>query len=339
MTKDWTKDWFTARELLDMNVKVEKGYTLNKILPEKQILVNFGPEKSLKSSTAIELALAMTCPPQSWYGVDVTEPMKALYIFFEGEPGELKDKQQRAMTKYPNADLDSIIFKHFDDLPLDTDGGIAELNNLLNSLPLEPDVIFLDPFRGCLEGEENDARVHKKFLKNITPLGYRLIIVHHRSKPGKAFRTLGEMMRGSGVIGQVAHTLIGYMPNPQKEEQLTLKFKSRGPRPLDITIEIEEDGLIKVVTPTWSPYSKEEKAQVAIWNLLTQETEKLVTVEKTVGELEAEIADELGKGSERTIKKVWQKMVDLGIIRVRMEGKQKFLSISPLELEPAFPLW
>ncbi len=338
MIKDWTKEWFTGKDLLGMKADTEKGYTLGKLLPENQMLVSFGPEKSLKSSTAIELALATTSPPHNWYGVKITDPMRVLYIFFEGEPGELKDKEERALVKYPNANLDNIIFKHFDELPLDTDTGLTKLNDLLKSIPFSPDLIFLDPFRGCLEGDENDSRVHKNFLKNITSLSYRFFIIHHRTKPGAIFRTLGEMARGSGVLAQRAHTIIGYMPNPTKEEQVTLKFKSRGPRPPDITIEIDEAGGIEVVTSTWSPHTKEEKAQVAIWNLLCQETSRLVAIEKTVSDLESEIASELGKGSERTIKKVWQKMVGLGIIRVREVGNYKFLSISPFELEPMFPI-
>ena len=31
------------------------------------------------------------------------------------------------MNKYPNADLENIIFKHFDELALDNDGGLDEL--------------------------------------------------------------------------------------------------------------------------------------------------------------------------------------------------------------------
>ena len=335
--KDWTKEWFTARELLSMSTNWDNRLTFHdKICPEKQILTTFGPEKSLKSSTAIELALALTSPPENWYGIEIIQPMKILYIFFEGEPGELKDKQLRAMVKYPNANLDAIIFNHFDNLTLDTPAGLSTLRQFLDTLPRKPDIVFLDPWGSCLE-DENDTWTHKRAVTNIMSLDYRWVIVHHRSKPGVVFRTLGEMMRGSGVLGQKVHTLIGYFPNPQKEEEITLRFKSRGPRIPEVTIQIEENGVIKVVTPSWSPRTQEEKAQIAIWDLLTTEITKLVNPEKTVGELETEIAADL-RISERTVKKAWQKMTDLKIIRVRNEGKVKYLYINPFTAEPNFPL-
>ncbi|MBA7612801.1 hypothetical protein ES703_20041 [subsurface metagenome] len=337
MNKDWTTDWFTARDLLKMNINWDNRLTFHdKVCAEKQILTPFGPEKSLKSSTAIELALALTCPPQNWYGIEITEPMAVLYIFFEGEPGELKDKQLRAMVKYPNANLDTIIFKHFDELELDEPRGLMELKMFIDSLPWKPDIIFIDPWGSCLE-DENSTRNHKRAVQNIMSLEYRWVIVHHRSKPGEIPRTMGEMMRGSGILGQKAQTLVGYFPNPQKEEEITMRFKSRGPRIPAVTIECDIDGVIRVVTPTWHPSTQEEKAQVAIWDLLSRETAKLVTPEMTVSDLEAEIAAQLGTSS-RTVKKAWQKMAGRGIVRERQEGKQKFLNISPLELEPTFPL-
>lgn len=264
--------------------------------------------------------------------------MKVLYIFFEGEPGELKNKMQRAMVKYRNANLNHIIFKHFDVLELDKLSGKSQLEQVISALPWNPDIIFLDPWGSCVE-DENKTTSFKVALNNIIPLGYRWIIVHHRTKPGPIPRTMGEMIRGSGVLGQRAHTLIGYFPNPVDEHEVTMRFKSRGPRAPDTTIKCDEAGVIKIVTPTGQPITltQEQKAQVAIWNLLTTEIRKLVNPEKTVGELEAEIVAQLNI-SDRTVKKAWQKMVNLGIIKVRTEGKEKNLSISPFEGEPTFPL-
>ena len=49
--KDWTKEWFTGRELLNMSGDWDNRITFNdKVCPEKQILITAGPEKSLKSS-------------------------------------------------------------------------------------------------------------------------------------------------------------------------------------------------------------------------------------------------------------------------------------------------
>ena len=197
--KDWTKEWFTGRELLNMSGDWDNRITFNdKVCPEKQIMITAGPEKSLKSSTAIELALALTCPPQNWYGIEIIIPMKVLYIFFEGEPGELKNKQIRAMMKYPNVNLDNIIFKHFDELSLDDTAGLNELMVLITTLPWQPDVIFLDPWANCLE-EENITRNSKKAIANIMSFDNRWVIVHHRSKPGAIPVTMGEMLRGSGI--------------------------------------------------------------------------------------------------------------------------------------------
>jgi hypothetical protein len=59
MGKDWQKDWFTARELLEMDFPEldPENLTLGNLLPQSQGMVLFGPEKCLKSTTAIELAL------------------------------------------------------------------------------------------------------------------------------------------------------------------------------------------------------------------------------------------------------------------------------------------
>ena len=240
------------------------------------------------------------------------------------------------MVKYPIAILDHVIFQHLDELNLDETAGINKLLSLIVILPWHPDVIFLDPWANCLE-EENITRNSKKAIANIMAFDNRWVIVHHRSKPGAIPVTTGEMLRGSGVPAQKAHTIVGYFPNPTKEEEVTMKFKSRGPCIPSITIEVDENGVINVTTPSWAPRTQEEKAQVAIWDLLTTETARMVTPEKTVGNLEAEIAATLGI-SEPTVKKAWQKMASQGIINTQEQGKEKYLSISPMELEPNFPI-
>lgn len=322
---DWTKEWFTGAQLLTMADTWDDRLTFHdKVCPEKQIIVSLGPEKSLKSSTAIELALALTCPPQQWYGIEIVEPMKVLYLFFEGEPGELKNKMQRAQTKYPTADINRVVFKHFDVLALDTNP--RELADLIATLPFIPDIIFIDPWANCIE-DENNTKLNKKAVQNVMSFDSRWFVVHHRGKPGMVDRTLGESARGSGILVQKAHTIIGHIPHPTKAAQIALKFRGRGPRIPERTIEIDDDGVISEVTPAPNhPFNLEQKAQIVIWKILTTETNPMVTPEYTVEDLEAIVAKEVGT-TKRTVKTAWQKMANLGIIRERQVGREKLLNI------------
>ena len=102
--KDWRTEWFSAEELLQMAPDTSSTeHSIDTLCPEGQGMVLFGPESCLKSSSAIELAVAMSIGAD-WYGIE-TEPLKTLYLFFEGEPGELSDKVRRARKKYPSADF------------------------------------------------------------------------------------------------------------------------------------------------------------------------------------------------------------------------------------------
>lgn len=336
MQKDWTKDWFTAAELLQMSSVERKKNSIDNLCPEGQGMILFGPESSLKSSTAIELALAMTVG-DLWYGIE-SKPLKSLYVFFEGEPGELGDKLRRALKKYPHADLDNIIFRHFDDLALDTDAGKKKLDLLILSLPWYPDCIFFDPYRECIEGDENPTTPAKQFLKNVNTYKSRKFIIHHRAKPGKEFRTLGEMIRGSAALAQWAHTTIGYFP--QGEDASLLKFRSRGARPDSFVVKIGADGILQMEQPTWTPYSKVEKAELEVWNLLDESyrTEEGVKPKRmTVGDLEQEVTENTKVG-RNNVKLAWQNLVAAGLVKEETEGKHKLLYISPWELEPSWPI-
>lgn len=206
MVKDWQNEWFTAEELLHMGDTQRQPDSIDSLCPEGQGVLILGPESCQESSTAVELAVAMSTG-EDWYGIQ-TKPLTSLYIFFEGEPGELADKVGRARQKYSNADLKKVIFKHFDDLPFDTNTGKTKLDALIQSLPWPPDCLFYDPYRGCIEGEENDTKPAKNVVKNISSYHKsRHFLIHHRSKPGNEPRTLGGMARGSAVLGQWAHSL------------------------------------------------------------------------------------------------------------------------------------
>ena len=68
--KDWRRDWFTLEELLEMDtpdIHAQRP-SLDSLLPDGQATILFRPYKCLKSTTAIEMTLAMT-PAMHWYGI------------------------------------------------------------------------------------------------------------------------------------------------------------------------------------------------------------------------------------------------------------------------------
>jgi hypothetical protein len=113
MVKDWQNEWFTAEDLLHMGDTQRQPESIDSLCPEGQGVLILGPESCLKSSTAVELAVAMST------------------------------------------------------------------------------------------GEENDTKPAKNVVKNISSYHKsRHFLIHHRSKPGNEPRTLGEMARGSAVLGR-----------------------------------------------------------------------------------------------------------------------------------------
>jgi len=137
------------------------------------------------------------------------------------------------------------------------------------------------------------------------------------------------MLRGSPVLAQWAHTIIGFFP--QGEDASELRFRSRGPRPKPFMIKIGADGLLNMEQPTWKPGTKEQEAEMEIWKMLDVIYRDYVgapiTLKKmTVGDLEAEVAQKLNV-STRTVKKAWQTLVTADLVREEMDGKNKLLYV------------
>lgn len=341
MTKDWRNEWFTAEELMDMPITTIPN-SLHLLCPVGQGMVIVGPEEHYKSTTALELAMAMSCDG-TWYGLSTQGEVLILYVFSEGEPGELQDKMRRAKQRYPAADFSKVVFKHFASLSLDTDDGIQEYRDFLDTLPCLPSTTIYDPYRSCVAAEENKTDTAKNFVSNISTIDFsRHIIIHHRAKPGGEPRTMGEMARGSGVLAQWAHSNVAYLPKGYDSDGypiVKVQFGSRSQKPKPFELRMGSDGL-PTMQKAYQPPTKEAQAQQKIWELLDVNYRTIIGLEPkrmSASDLGNEVAGALGM-STRQVKRAHEPLLQRGLLHEEKQGKNTMLYVHPLTLEPDWPV-
>lgn len=229
------------------------NWVVDRLLPERAVLVMAGHTSSFKTWTA--LALSLDCI----FGINhlghpalnVTRPQRVLYINKEmGRPmvrerlGALIASPRYAEVRERRSDFDTILqdnFAFLDDALVD----LAQpeiVNSLVQTIQAHgTTVTILDTLSMVWTGDENSARDVGNFfstLRLISQLtGTSWVILHHLLKPSKEKQTVNPVfaVRGSGQIVQQADSAILLSlgePNPAYTEIHVVHGKSRNDREL-----------------------------------------------------------------------------------------------------------
>jgi len=170
-----------------------------------------------KTLLAMNLAIHLSAG-KSWFGHEIKEPRKVLYLLAEGGFWSLKNRLQM-MSQYeispPKGTFFPIPVRPYDLLNSDD---ILLFTNLIDEY--DPDVIIIDTFIKCHTVDENDNGAMQRVLdivrSAITGKGRSAIICHHLSKSGQ--------LRGATSIEGELDTMIKLEPVKKQNHGIKVKF-------------------------------------------------------------------------------------------------------------------
>lgn len=186
------------------------------ILPEKSMVVVYGPPKQYKSFIVQAMAWAISSGC-NWMGYPTVQS-PVLYIAGEGEWGM---KKRYAAWRIKNGiplDASFPFFSYGRSINLADD---RQVDMLIRSVPPETKLIVLDTLNRCMEGDENSAADVRAFVSGCDRVkeetGATIVIVHHSGKDAK------KGMRGSSALLGAVDVAISVQKDDTNEEFVTVR--------------------------------------------------------------------------------------------------------------------
>ena len=195
------------------------------IMRERESFAIVGPNKSLKSQTALEVALCIAAG-RPWHGRPC-ERRGVLYI--DAENG-LESTYERMCRIFDATGIDATEAKfHSYSIAGMTIGGEAATFSTIGKLvekakrSTDFSVLVLDPFYMLEDGDENDNAQMREWGRQLAELSHNfelsLIVTHHTAKDGGTGGPL-ERARGGGAFGGWFHGGMGIRHLAPKPEQV-----------------------------------------------------------------------------------------------------------------------
>ena len=195
------------------------------IMREGESFAIVGPNKSLKSQTALELALCIAAG-KPWHDHRCKQ-RGVLYI--DAENGlESTNERIGRIVNAKDIETDKALFWSYSIAGM-TIGGEAATFSTIGELVASArrscdfSVLVLDPFYMLEDGDENDNAQMREWSRQLAALvrehGLSLIVTHHTAKDGGAGGPL-ERARGGGAFGGWFHGGMGIRHLSPKPEQV-----------------------------------------------------------------------------------------------------------------------
>ena len=220
--------------------------------------VNFlaGPPKRARKSSLRRYLTACAIAGEDAFGIFKTQQVRrVLSMIIEDHPGTERNCIERIFEEFGYTKTPQIDFWTPFGFQLDN---MTDLHMLLDDIDTEKyDLVTIDPLIEFHNADENSASEISKVAIALRAIAEKcgVAVSHHTAKPpagvaSSTARTLGENMRGSGVLAGIANATIDSSP-AGGPNRVKLSFEKKlGIEPEPLEIEIDND------TWVWSPAAK-----------------------------------------------------------------------------------
>ncbi|MDA8351767.1 MAG: helicase RepA family protein [Firmicutes bacterium] len=206
-------DLKTNQDLLNLP---PMNWVIEGILPEKSLVVMYGPPKQYKSFIVQAMAWSIShgC---NWLG-HPTEEGAVFYIAGEGEWG--MSKRYRAWLQKHSLPTNAFFpfYSYGRSINLANE---MEADALIQSVPEGTKLIVIDTLNRCMEGDENSAADMRAFVSGCDRVkeetGATVLIVHHSGKD------TAKGMRGSSALLGAVDVAISVEKDKDNDEFVTIK--------------------------------------------------------------------------------------------------------------------
>lgn len=176
---------FTSRQLMEMDLT--ESYLVSGIIVAGQPAIIGGPQKALKTSVSLDLAIAIASGTPFLGKYDVPEPRNVLFMSSESGLSTLRSKAQ-AICRAQKVELSELErFLWSDTVPrIDDLDDVEQLEMTIVEYGI--DVLFVDPLYFAMGGEQMTNLLGQgeklRLIANLcSHLNVTLVLVHHFKKP------------------------------------------------------------------------------------------------------------------------------------------------------------
>lgn len=215
------------------------------LLVPKSRMVLAAPAKSMKSFSAIHLAMSLATGKEFW-GFTTPRKLKVLMVQMELPREEIKKRAIDILTLkvFAPTEFDRNLHIYSDSKFKITNP--THLDGLRLWMMEHPtDVVLFDPLYRLHDKDENSSQQMQYVFSLLDTLigqfGVALVLIHHYGKPGE-FKNLGaDRMRGSSALAGWADTLVYMWFNDKHEgmDEFKVEFETRfreAPEPLIVMV-------------------------------------------------------------------------------------------------------
>jgi len=248
---------FSFKELRALEALKKPESVIEGLTFEGETSILAGRAKVGKTRLIYQAALAIACGGE-FLGMRVPSPKRVLLVDLENRPWALRDRLIRMSGK--TVDIPGLHIWCTNSLLTDginaTPEGTAKLKTLVEDV--QPDVLFIDPWRLFLAGDENDATDVLRGLKALSAMrdvrpGLTIHVVHHTRKdqfenPRKLLaepRLWVENISGHSAFPGHVDSILGLERDRDSngEELIVFGGISRNMEPTTFILEDDEDSL------------------------------------------------------------------------------------------------
>lgn len=244
-------------------------------------------------------------------------PLRTLIIENEGAAGLFQAQIRMMLERGPFTNEQRQLIRTnikiwgdggYSDLTLDKKEDADQIERGVEKV--NPDIVFIEPFRGLWEGNENDSSEMTVVVKAMQRIATRydtgVIVAHHEVKHRVAGEDAMNAARGSGVLENFVVAMENFESakgGDQKELSWSKLRYQDADAPAPVPVRMEWDKPTK-----FYQYIPPEEGERAILQFLAR-----------IGDLGASVADIAAdlEEAEPKVRKILHKLVDEGLVRAR----------------------
>ncbi len=214
---------FRCETMTDLLALPEPEWIVEGLIPENAFVLIYGPSGCGKSFLALDLAFHVALNHKTWFGHDIDQQARVLYVAAEGGGGILK--RVRAFRQHHGvADDDECpitMIRHPIDLrDTNTAGNLITCWAVLGN----PDILFIDTWSRCLPGGNESSTEDTTTAINTIDIfrqetGCPVVVVHHSP--------LADNQRPRGSTALIAAADIAIAVDRNGDQRVANLMKSR----------------------------------------------------------------------------------------------------------------
>jgi hypothetical protein len=212
----------SGKEIISMNIPEQK-FLVDGLITSESINFLAGEEGCGKSLLSMNLAISVAIGAPQWLCFNIPKSCKVLYLNNELCYNDFARRFQQMCTSLPIRGDMSQFFAPENVPPL------VECWNSLNSIcaDIQPGLLVLDCLYFSHSRKENDSSDMKALMRQFVDLRdtfhTAILIVHHTKKGARFEQMHNDQMRGSGVFGGIADTVLQIRRSDDDESKRLLK--------------------------------------------------------------------------------------------------------------------